>query len=158
MPVPDFILELRAKIGHAPLWLPGTTAVVTTPDGRVLLGRRADSGLWALPSGIPEPGERMSVAVAREVLEETGVRVAVEALVAVFTLPPVTYPNGDVSAYVDHLFRCRYLDGTPRVADDESLDVGWFAPDALPEPLAPRTPELLGWAADYAATGRTFFD
>lgn len=158
MPVPDFILELRAKIGHAPLWLPGTTALVHDDAGRILLGRRVDSQRWDLPSGIPEPGERLSAAVAREVLEETGVHVEVEALVAVFTPAPVTYPNGDVSAYVDHLFRCRFVAGQARVADDESLDVGWFAVDALPEPLGPRVPQLLERAAEHAATGRTLFD
>ncbi|MFI7585443.1 NUDIX hydrolase [Spongisporangium articulatum] len=158
MPVPEFIVELRSHVGHAQLWLPGVTALVQDDAGRLLLGQRADSGRWALPSGIPDPGEGMAAAIAREVREETGVSVAVEALIAVHTVPPITYPNGDVTAYVDHLFRCRYLDGEAHVADDESLDVGWFAPDELPEPLAKRTPGLLSWAAEHASTGRTYFD
>jgi 8-oxo-dGTP pyrophosphatase MutT (NUDIX family) len=44
MPTPQFVLDLRAKIGHQMLWLPGVTAVVFDDDGRVLLVQRADNG------------------------------------------------------------------------------------------------------------------
>jgi hypothetical protein len=42
------------------------------------------------------------------------------------------YPNGDRAQYLDHVLRARYLSGEAHVADDESSEVGWFAPDALP--------------------------
>jgi 8-oxo-dGTP pyrophosphatase MutT (NUDIX family) len=157
MATPDFILELRSMIGHHPLWLPGVTALVTDEEGRILLGQRADNGLWALPSGIPEPQEEMAAAAAREVLEETGVHIVVEQLVSIRSQGPVTYPNGDVTAYVDHFFRCRPVSGTAHVADDESLDVGWFRPDRLPEPVSGRTHELLKEAEDQALDGLTRF-
>ena len=44
MPTPEFILKLREKIGHDPLWLVGVTAYIEDGDGRILLGRRADNG------------------------------------------------------------------------------------------------------------------
>lgn len=157
MPTPDFVLELRSMIGHHPLWLPGVTMLVTDEEGRILLGQRSDSGLWALPSGIPEPREEMAVAAAREVLEETGVSVVVEQLISIRSIGPVNYPNGDVTAFVDHFFRCRPVSGTAHVADDESLAVGWFAPDRLPEPVTGRTHELLREAADQASDGRARF-
>jgi 8-oxo-dGTP pyrophosphatase MutT (NUDIX family) len=131
VPVPEFILDLRRHVGHALLWLPGVTAVVSGPDGRVLVTRRSDDGRWALPSGIPEPGEDMAAACAREVLEETGVHVAVERLVSVVTLPPMAYPNGDRCQFLDLTFRCRAVGGTAHVADDESLDVEWRAVEDL---------------------------
>lgn len=131
--------------------------LVTDDEGRILLGQRADSGLWALPSGIPEPQEEMAAAAAREVLEETGVEVVVEQLISIHSVGPVTYPNGDVTAYVDHFFRCRPVTGTARVADDESLAVGWFAPAQLPEPITGRTHELLQEAEDQALDGLTRF-
>lgn len=155
MATPDFILALRAMIGHHPLWLPGVTALVTDGDGRVLWGRRADCGLWALPSGIPEPGEEMAAACAREVEEETGVRVDVQRLLSVESTAPVHYPNGDVSTYVDHFFACRALGGDAHVADDESLDVAWFPANAPPAAVTPRTPALLERAA--AGGDRTWF-
>ena len=40
--------------------------------------------------------------------------------------------NGDLATYLDHTFACTWLDGEAYVADDESVEVGWFAPDALP--------------------------
>ncbi len=157
MPTPDFILELRAMVGHYPLWLPGVTALVTDSQKRLLLGQRSDNGRWALPSGIAEPGEEMAAACAREVLEETGIEVEIEDLISINTTPQITYPNGDVTTFVDHFFRCRPLGGTAHAADDESLAVGWFSPEALPEPFAPRTPDLISRAAQQAGSGRTWF-
>ncbi|MGW1749507.1 NUDIX hydrolase [Streptomyces sp. NPDC002092] len=132
MPTPDFIREIRASAGHQLLWLPGVSAVVFDDEGRVLLGQRADNHRWALISGIPEPGEQPAAALAREVEEETGVRVAVERLITVRTGQQVTYPNGDICQFMDLCFRCRVIDGEARVNDDESLAVGWFALDELP--------------------------
>ncbi|MDF2265190.1 NUDIX domain-containing protein [Streptomyces coacervatus] len=133
MPTPEFIREIRASAGHQLLWLPGVSAVVFDGEGRVLLGQRADNHRWALISGIPDPGEQPAAAVVREVREETGVRVAVERLIAVRSGREVTYPNGDTCQFMDLCFRCRVIDGEARVNDDESLAVGWFALDELPE-------------------------
>jgi 8-oxo-dGTP pyrophosphatase MutT (NUDIX family) len=131
VPVPDFVLRLRQKIGHDPLWLPGVTAVVLDDD-RVLLVRRADNGAWTPVTGIVDPGEHPADTAVREVLEETGVSCAVDALVWVNVSDPVVHVNGDHAQYLDHTFRCRYLDGVAHVADDESSDVGWFRLDDLP--------------------------
>lgn len=157
MPTPEFILELRSMIGNHPLWLPGVTALVEAQDGRVLLGRRADNGQWALPSGIAEPGEEMALTCAREVLEETGVEVEVTDLIAISTEGPVIYPNGDITRFADHFFRCRPVGGHAHVADEESLEVGWFSPQALPVPHGPRLERLLAQAAAQTKTGRTLF-
>jgi 8-oxo-dGTP pyrophosphatase MutT (NUDIX family) len=132
MPVPDFVRDLRKKIGTDPLWLIGVTGIVLDGD-RVLLARRADTGAWSTVSGIVEPGEHPAVAVVREVEEETGVTAVVERLAAVSVTPPITYPNGDRTQYTDLTFRCRYVSGEAHVADDESLEVGWFPADALPD-------------------------
>lgn len=138
MPTPDYILELRRAYGQGRLLLPGVTAVVLRddPDGpgpQVLLHRRSDTGRWSLPSGIVEPDEQPAAALAREVLEETGVEVTVERLVLLVTDPEISYANGDRCQYVSLTFRCRYVAGQAVVADDESTEVGWFALDALPE-------------------------
>jgi 8-oxo-dGTP pyrophosphatase MutT (NUDIX family) len=157
MPPPDFVLELRSMIGHHPLWLPGVTALVVDEAGLILMVQRVDNGLWTLPSGISEPGEEMAAACAREVLEETGVVVTVEELISIQTVGPITYPNHDVTSYVDHFFRCRPTGGTAVVGDDESLAVGWFDPAALPEPGTARTSTQLAAAAKHAVNGRTLF-
>ena len=47
MPTPEFVLELRKKIGHDLLWLIGVTGCVLNDQGQLLLGRRSDTGEWA---------------------------------------------------------------------------------------------------------------
>ena len=61
MPTPEFILSLREKIGHDPLWMPGVTAVVFNEGGQVLLCRRSDNGAWTPITGIVDPGEEPAV-------------------------------------------------------------------------------------------------
>ncbi len=131
MPVPDFVLRLRERLGHDLLWLSGATAVVVSDD-RILLVQRADNGRWAPVSGVIDPGEHPERTAVREVLEEAGVTCEVQALVWVNVTEPITYPNGDVSQYLDLTYRCRYLSGDPYAADDESLDARWFPSDGLP--------------------------
>ncbi|MFF8606700.1 NUDIX domain-containing protein [Streptomyces sp. NPDC015346] len=134
MGTPDFIRELRASAGHQLLFLPGVSAVVFDDRGRVLLGRRADNGLWSIIAGIVEPGEQPAACAVREVYEETAVRVEAERVVIVQTLSkPIVYPNGDQCQFMDVCFRCRVVGGEARVNDEESTDVGWFDVDDLPE-------------------------
>lgn len=132
MATPDFILALRDKIGTAPLWLSGVTAVVLRDD-EVLLVRRADNGHWTPVTGIIDPGEHPAVAAAREVLEEADVVAAAERLVLVNVTEPVVYSNGDESQYLDIVFRMRWESGDPSPADGENTEARWFALDALPE-------------------------
>ncbi len=155
MPIPPYVAGLRSHVGTDLLWLPAVTGVVLDDDGRVLLGRRADSGRWALVSGILDPGEEPAAGLAREVLEETAVEVRVEALAAVTTTPVITYPNGDRSAYLDLCFVARPVSpaaaAAARVADDESLEVAWFSVGALPDDVGPWTREHLALAERYLA-------
>ncbi|UUN25309.1 NUDIX domain-containing protein [Streptomyces sp. FIT100] len=134
MGTPDFIRAIRASAGHQLLYLPGVSAVVFDDEGRVLLGRRADTGKWAIIGGIPEPGEQPATTAVREVYEETAVRCVPERIVLVQALQkPITYPNGDQCQFMDVCLRCRAVGGEARVNDEESLEVGWFSVDALPE-------------------------
>lgn len=133
MSTPDFVLELRSRIGHELLWLPGVTAVVVREEPtRVLLVKRADNGEWTPVTGIVDPGEQPAVAGAREVLEEAGVVAEPARLASIGVSDIVTYPNGDRSQYLDLTFRFRYVDGEPYPADGENTQAAWFAPDAFP--------------------------
>ena len=137
MPTPEFVLRLREKVGHDLLLMPAVCGIVVDVEGRVLLGRRSDTGRWALVGGIIEPGEDVADAVVREVLEETGVLVRPDRIVSVWTVPPTEYLNGDKVSYVITTFRCTPLSGEAHAADDESVEVGWFGPGELP-PLSDR--------------------
>lgn len=135
MPIPDFIVALRRKIGHDQFWLPGVTAVVRRElAGRseVLLVQRADNGAWTPVTGIPEPGEEAASTAVRECLEETGCTVRVDRLAATSVVRDVVCANGDRVAFMDQTFACTWLSGDAHVADDESVEVGWFGLDQLP--------------------------
>lgn len=130
-PVPDFVVAIREKIGHDPLWLPGVTAVVRRGD-QVLLVRRADNGRWTPITGIPDPGEEPAVAAAREALEETGVTIRVDRLASTGVHGEIVHANGDRATYLDLTFACTWLSGEAHVADDESSDVRWWPVSGLP--------------------------
>ncbi|WP_291277807.1 NUDIX domain-containing protein [Galactobacter sp.] len=171
MTTPDFVLALRSKIGHDPLWMPGVKGVVLRPApasaagaerdvaAEVLLVRRADNGCWTVPAGILEPGEEPADGITREVLEETGVSARVTRLVGVQTTQPTTYPNGDHAQYLDVIMALDPLPGSgeARVNDDENLEVAWRSIDDLAD-VPPLHVRAVRWAADqdprFAVGGR----
>ena len=118
---------------------PGVSAVIFK-EGRILLQRRDDNGMWGLPGGGVEPGESVRQAVIREVHEETGLTVEPLRLIGVYSDPAnhqiVSYPDGEVVHYVSTAFECRVLGGALTTCA-ESLELAYFAPDALPADLMP---------------------
>jgi 8-oxo-dGTP diphosphatase len=132
MAISEYVANLRKHVGKDLLMLPSACAVVVDDGGRVLLGRRADTGQWSLPAGAIDPGEQPADAAVREVYEETGVRIAVERLAGV-ALREVTYPHGDVCQYLIVWFRCKAIGGHAVVNDEESSAVGWYSPEELPD-------------------------
>jgi len=144
MAIPDFVVALRTKIGTAPLWLSGVTAVVLKDD-QLLLVRRADNGAWTPVTGIIDPGEQPADAAVREVAEEADVRVVPERLAGVGVTEVVIYPNGDQSQYLDLTFLMRWTSGDPHPADGENTRAEWFPMDALPE-MSPEMTARIGAA------------
>lgn len=146
MSTPEFILSLREKIGHDPLWLPGVKAVVLrAEDSEVLLVRRADNGRWTVPAGIPDPGEEPADTAVREVHEETAVEAVPRRLAGVGTTAEAVYSNGDRAQYLDVVMVLDAVGGEARVNDDENLDVGWFPVADTPE-LPPLHRRAIEWA------------
>ena len=108
----------------------------------MLFHQRTDSGEWALPGGILEPGEQPATGAVREVREETGIVAEAHTLTGIYTGPEVTYPNGDRAQYVVSIFACRAVGGRLAPDPDESLDARFFPMDSLPS-VSERTLERL---------------
>lgn len=116
--------------------VPAASAVVVDDDGRVLLQRRADNGMWALPGGKMELGESIGDCAIRETFEETGVTTEITGIVGTYSNPGhvFAYDDGEVRQEFSICLLARPVGGALRTSD-ESLEVAWFAPhevDALP--------------------------
>lgn len=107
--------------------LPQAPLVVTCAaiwrQGRLLLARRADNGLWELPGGKQRPGEDLAACLAREIAEELGVNVEVLARVG------LVRERADGRHLDLHCFACRLLEGQPRPL--EHLELRWVGPHEL---------------------------
>ncbi len=126
---------------------------VVVHAGRLLLVRRGlepGRGLWSVPGGRLEPGETVAQGCAREVLEETGVRVVAGAHVGT-----VERAAPDGSTYVIDDLACTVADGVETADDglpllragDDADDAAWASLDDLDAlPLVPELRETLeGW-------------
>ncbi|WP_062210140.1 NUDIX hydrolase [Streptomyces sp. NBRC 109706] len=87
--------------------------VIVDDQGRALLIKRRDNGKWEPPGGVLEAGETIPEALEREVLEETGVKIAAPA-----TLTGV-YKNM-TGLIVSLVFRCTAIDGQPTTGEETS--------------------------------------
>jgi 8-oxo-dGTP diphosphatase len=115
----------------------GACALIFDDDGQILLTRRADNGAWCLPSGHLDWGETVTECVVREAYEETGLAVEVQRLVGIYSKPiPKSEYVPNPRHYVILTFLCRRVGGVLQVTD-ETTDVRYFAPDALPDDLIP---------------------
>ena len=150
---------------HHPRTDPVVIMLVLDGD-RVLLGRQASwpPGRWSALAGFVEGGESLEEAVAREVMEETGVAVRDPRYVS---SQPWPFPSSLMLGFV-----ADYAGGEARVRDGELEDVRWFAraevaaaaalddggwdapaaaaPLLLPPPLAIARRLLDGWLAATA--------
>ena len=104
------------------------TAVIA-PDGSVLLIRRMDDGLWAMPGGACDPGETPAAAAARETWEESGYQVEITRLLGVFD----SRLSGTQSSrhLYHHLFAAVPVAGEAEISNETSA-VGWFSWEDIP--------------------------
>jgi putative hydrolase of HD superfamily len=133
--ISPYIRGLRERVGHDLLLLPSVAVLPRDEEGRLLLVREAETGLWQTIGGAVEPGESPVQAAVREAGEEAGVVVELTGIRAVVGGPQfrMTYPNGDLVNYVPTIFDALVTDGEPRADGDETIDVAWFTTAELPD-------------------------
>jgi 8-oxo-dGTP diphosphatase len=111
--------------------------IASNENGEVLLMQRNHEprkGLWSYPSGYVDSGEKVEDAAVRETLEETQVRVKLDGLLGVYS------ETGNRVVLV--VYRGSIVDGEP-TAGPESLAVGFFDPNELPELAFPRDGQII---------------
>lgn len=109
-------------------------------EGRVLLAHRSPDkhafpDVWDLPGGVREAGESELAALARELHEELGVRIATESTshLCRVTVGP-EHGQAGLSAWL-----VPEWEGVPaNVAPEEHVAIGWFAPEDVPPLVHPR--------------------
>ncbi len=105
---------------------PAAVALVRDGEERLLYTRRRyppEPGGWCFPGGGVEAGESAEDAAVREVWEETGIRIAVDRQIGVFSPPS---RRSLIAFVLAHPVGGRLTPGS------DALDAGWFRPAAAP--------------------------
>jgi ADP-ribose pyrophosphatase YjhB (NUDIX family) len=108
--------------------VPGTSIIARLSDGRIVLVKRRDNGLWGLPGGMVDWGEDIATVVDRELREETGLQVAqIRRLIGVYSAPDRDPRIHSICVVVE-------VDaiGEMKVDPMETLDVQAFHPNEIP--------------------------
>ncbi|MDQ0942088.1 NUDIX domain-containing protein [Streptomyces sp. V1I1] len=108
------------------------SADVTDETGRILLQRRRDNELWALPGGGIDMSDSLPGTAVREVKEETGLDVEITGLVGTYTDPRhvIAYTDGEVRRQSNVCFTARVVGGRLAISD-ESTELRFVSPEEL---------------------------
>lgn len=129
----------------------GAVAIVQDADGRVLLVRQTyhrEGIRWGTPGGWLSGRESPREGAAREAFEETGLRVRVGRVLDIGS-----GPYGEISL----AFECRIVGDSGFRPGEETDQIGWFSPDALP-PMTADARRLLERALAVRAVWRPVTD
>ena len=102
---------------------------ITIKDGNVLLVKRGiepSNGLWAIPGGTLKLGESLQKCAAREILEETGIKIKVGECIYVFDFIERDSKRKIKFHFVIVDFAADYVSGEPQGADD-ALEARWLS-------------------------------
>lgn len=135
----DYISEMRKKIGHSPLIIPGAAVLLLNDHEELLMLLRKDNEYWGIPGGAMEPGEQLEETAAREVFEETGMRINDLSLFDVFSGAELyyEYPNGDLVYNVSVVFIANHPNEEITVNPNEHSEWKFFPLKNLPGNISP---------------------
>jgi len=144
----------RGKLGK---WGPNNAAdaivIANVPDGsrKIFLVKRKDTGDWALPGGMVDPGEPVSRTAKRELQEEGGINLDTVEATEVYA-GYVDEPRNTDNAWMETKGYLLVIDHTPEGTPQESevLGIGWFGVSSL-EQLQQETGGLYATHADIIA-------
>ena len=136
--LPETLEPLRSSVFSHVTPFTVADAAIIDDTGRMLLIRRADTGLWALPGGSLDVGETPAQGAVREALEESGVASTAVKLAGVWDS---RYCGGSARHHLyQFVILCRPLADQPTAPTShahEVLGAGWFGETELPAEIDP---------------------
>jgi ADP-ribose pyrophosphatase YjhB (NUDIX family) len=137
----------------------GVGAVVFNERDELLLIKRATTKNWLYPTGWADVGYVPAQVAAKEVREETGLRVTPLRLIAVYDSSRRSRPTIGVHFW-SLTFYCRLDGGAFQAHPLEVVDLGFFAREHLPDPLARQGEQWIEhvFAAHHGELKEPYFD
>lgn len=131
----SYIMDMRNKVGHAPIINVGATILVFNENKELLLNLRSDTNDWGIPGGGKELNETLEECAIRELKEETNLDTNNLELVTVLSGNEYyyKYPNDDEVDCVIVLYQVKNYSGELNINDGESKRLEFFSLDNLPE-------------------------
>ncbi len=135
----------------------GVGAIVFNARDEILLIQRPEGG-WLFPTGWADVGYSPAQVAAKEVLEETGLRVTPLRIVGVYD--SARWRVDFNPHFYSVVFYCRLDGGELRPHPVETRGAGFFAREALPAPLIRASVPWIehAWAVHRGGNVQTFFD
>jgi 8-oxo-dGTP pyrophosphatase MutT (NUDIX family) len=172
---PSIAAELRA--GWMAQIVPGRAGYITPKistgalcfdaEGKLLLGKRGDNGLWFIPTGWMEVGLTPAENIIKEVREETGIECRPLRIVAVrdtrLSFRNISGKTGHNPAVIHNIaltFLCETLSSEFNLHPLETSEAGFFSEDEVLNMVHPNIVPIMqhGFAAWRGDTTETYFD
>ena len=147
----EYAKKIRSLIGDGELILGAAVSLIEDGSGRVLLVKRCDCGKWGIPGGLMEYGETMEQTALREAKEETGLDIAADGLLGVYS---GFFSRGSRTQPIVAAFIAHKTGGEMYCDHIETDELEWFGADDLPEIYSEQHKTML---ADYFSGKTGFF-
>jgi 8-oxo-dGTP pyrophosphatase MutT (NUDIX family) len=135
-----YFKDLRAKIGHDEIIMPGVAGVLFDETRtKVLLEQRGDGEIgWSLVGGMQNLHESAMTSLIREFKEETGLDVEIASLIGLDTNFHHTFPNGDKAQIPMTLFEVTQTGGSLQADGDETTSLQFVPLESQPTMYNPQ--------------------
>lgn len=134
----------------------GAGAILFNERDELFLIKRAE-GVWFFPTGWCDVGASPASTIVKEMHEEVGLDVTPLRIIGIYD--SARWRPGALHLY-SIVFYCRRIGGELKLHPTEVLDAGYFARDAIPQPLMISQPNWIehAWQAHRGERTETFFD